>query len=62
MLQNLQVADKSLAVEFKNPWKYLAEFNSDSITTLARQRGNLEKVNWRCLLLKVRTFFEDNPA
>jgi site-specific DNA recombinase len=44
---NLQVADKSLAVEFKNPWKYLAEFNSDSTTIIARQRGNLEKANWR---------------
>jgi site-specific DNA recombinase len=58
---NLQVADKSLAVEFKNPWKYVAEFNSDPITILARQRGNLKKVNWRCLLDKVRTFFEENP-
>jgi hypothetical protein len=47
ILPNLQVADKSLAVEFKNPWKYVAEFNSDPITILARQRGNLKKVNWR---------------
>ena len=44
---NLQVAEKSLAVEFKNPWKYLAEFNSDPITILARQRGNPLKSNWR---------------
>ena len=34
-------------MEFKNPWKYLAEFNSDSTATLARQRGNWEETNWR---------------
>jgi hypothetical protein len=41
------VADKSLAVEFKNPWNLLAEFNSDLTTTHARQREFSEKSNWR---------------
>ena len=44
---NFQVADKSLTVEFKNPWKLLAEFNSDPTTILARQRENPLKSNWR---------------
>ncbi len=44
---NLQVADKSLTVEFKNPWNYVAEFNSDPTTILARQRENPLKSNWR---------------
>ena len=44
---NLQVADKSLTVEFKKPWNLLVEVNSDPTTILARQRGNLEKSKWR---------------
>ena len=44
---NFQVAEKSLAVEFKNPWNLLAEFNSDLTTTNARQRENLQKSRWR---------------
>jgi hypothetical protein len=56
------VADKSLAVEFKNPWNLLADFNSDLSNTHARQREKLPESNWRCLLTKVRTFFEENLA
>jgi hypothetical protein len=41
------VADKSLAVEFKNPWNLLADFNSDLSNTHARQREKSEKSNWR---------------
>ena len=44
---NFHVAEKSLTVEFKNPWNLLAEFNSDSTTILARQRGNPLESNWR---------------
>jgi hypothetical protein len=44
---NFQVAEKSLAVEFKNPWNLLAEFNSDLTTSNARQRENPSKDLWR---------------
>ena len=44
---NFQVADKSLTVEFKNPWNYLADFNSDPTTISARQRGKPLESNWR---------------
>jgi hypothetical protein len=44
---NCQVADKSLAVEFKNPWNLLAGFNSDLTSSHARQRDKSEKSNWR---------------
>ena len=44
---NLHVSDKSLAVEFKNPWKFVAEFNSDPMTILARQCENPLKSKWR---------------
>jgi hypothetical protein len=62
MLRNFQMADKSLAVEFRKPWNLLAEFNSARSTPLAAGGENCEKSNWRCVLNKVRTFFEENPA
>lgn len=44
---NFQMADKSLAVEFKKPWNLLADFNSDSTTSTARQRKICPKSKWR---------------
>ena len=44
---DLLLAEKSLAVEFKNPWKHLAEFNSDSNTVNAPQREIVPNSNWR---------------
>ena len=37
---NFQVADKSLAVEFKKPWNLLAEFNSARTTKTAEGGEN----------------------
>ena len=44
---NFQVADKSLAVEFKKPWNLLAEFNSARTTNLAAGGAKSEISNWR---------------
>ena len=44
---NFQVAEKSLAVEFKKPWNLLAEFNSARTTTLAAGGEKSEILNWR---------------
>jgi hypothetical protein len=44
---NFQMANKSLAVEFKNPWKLLVEFNFDLASQNTRQREFSEKQNWR---------------
>ena len=44
---NLQVADKSLAVEFKNPWNPLAKFNSARTTKTAEGGEKSEILNWR---------------
>jgi len=51
-----------LTVEFKNPWKYVVDFNATASTTLAACGENAQEENWRCLLIKVRTFFEENPV
>ena len=44
---NFKLAEKSLAVEFKNPWQLLVEFNSTLSNTSARQRAISQKSNWR---------------
>ncbi len=44
---NFQVAEKSLAVKFLNPWQYVSEFNSDLAPVIAPQGENLQIVNWR---------------
>jgi hypothetical protein len=44
---NFQIADKSLAVEFKKPWNLLADFNSDLKNSNTRQREISQFPIWR---------------
>ena len=44
---NLLMAEKRLSAEFKNPWKLVAEFNSQRTTTLAPQREKSQISRWR---------------
>lgn len=44
---NFQMAEKSLAVEFKKPWNLLAEFNSAPMTKHAACGEISSKLNWR---------------
>jgi len=44
---NLQVAEKTLAVTFRNPWQLVADFNSGSPSPIAREGENPENLNWR---------------
>jgi hypothetical protein len=44
---NFQMADKSLAVEFKKPWNLLAEFNSAPMIKLVACDEIPPKLNWR---------------
>ena len=44
---NLRLAEKSLAVDFRNPWQFVADFNSDPALSLARERENGENLKWR---------------
>jgi hypothetical protein len=56
------VAEKTLSLDFKNPWKIVVEFNSTFTASTAAGGQNHETSNWRCLLNEVRTFFNQNPA
>ncbi len=44
---NLHVAEQALKVEFKNPWKLVADFNSSATTTLAACGENQANDLWR---------------
>jgi hypothetical protein len=59
---DLKVAEQALTVEFKNPWKLLADFISQSATTRAPSLTFTQESIWRGFLFKVRTFFDENPA
>jgi hypothetical protein len=60
--RDLHVAEQALTVEFINPWKLVADFNSTPVPTLAACGENQGIERWRCLSDKVRTFFEENPS
>ena len=44
---NLKVAEKTLAVTFRNPWQLVADFNSVSARSIAREGENRKISNWR---------------
>jgi hypothetical protein len=56
------VAEKTLSLDFKNPWKIVSEFTSGLTTSTAEGGQNHENKKWRCLLTKVRTYFDENPS
>ena len=58
---NLTLAEKRLSVDFKTPWKLVADFNSTHLETAAAGGEISQKSNWRSFLLKVKTFFAENP-
>ena len=58
---NLRVAEKTLSVEFKNPWQFVADFNSTRASARADNEFSNEQLIWRGLLDKVRTYFAQNP-
>ena len=57
-----QLSGGVLRVEFKNPWNYVLESRSSCATSRASARVSSSTVEWRCLLDKVRAFFEENPT
>ena len=67
---NFRLSGQKLFLDFKNPFKILAEAEPRTRTSSVRdklregeatiaQNPNFE--NWRCLLVKIRTFFDENP-
>jgi hypothetical protein len=58
---NFRLSVQKLFFDFKNPYKIIANAEPERSEGEATTLKNAEIVNWRCLLVKIRTFFDENP-
>ena len=58
---NFRLSRQKLFLDFKNPFKITAEAEPERSEGEATTLKNAEIVNWRYLLDKIRTFFDENP-
>jgi len=58
---NFRLSGQKLFLDFKNPFKILAEAEPRLWRGEAGIAQNPNFENWRCLLVKIRTFFDENP-
>mgnify|MGYP006980543546 CR=1 FL=1 len=58
---NLQILERKLFFDFKNPYKIVAFAEPERSEGEATPYQKTEIVKWRCLLDKIRTYFEQNP-
>ena len=58
---NLSLRGQELSIDFKNPFKIIAEREKYMEQGASSGTKNLNFCNWRYLLDKIRTFFENNP-
>ena len=58
---NFRLSGQKLFLDFKNPFKILAEAEPRLWRGEAEVAQNPNSENWRCLLVKIRTFFDENP-
>jgi len=58
---NRRLAAGKLAIDFKNPWNYLAEMPAEARGETPSEANSSVNKLWWCLLEKVRTHFEQNP-
>jgi len=58
---NRRLAAGKLAIDFKNPWNYLAEMPAEARGEAPSEANPAGNKLWWCLLEKVRTHFEQNP-
>jgi len=59
--ENPRLASRSLLLDFKNPWRILAETPVASLCDVPNFGENANSTSWLCLLNKIRTFFQNNP-
>ncbi len=58
---NFRLSGQKLFLDFKFPFKILAEAEPRLWLGEATIAQNPNSENWRCLLVKIRTFFDENP-
>ena len=59
--ENPRLASRSLLLDFKNPWRILAETSVASLCDAPNFGENANSVSLLCLLNKIRTFYQNNP-
>ena len=58
---NFRLTGQKLLLDFKNPFKILVKVEPEQSEGEAIVVQNPNSENWRCLLVKIRTFFDENP-
>jgi hypothetical protein len=58
---NFRLSGQKLFFDFKNPYKIVANAEPERSESEATTLKNSKIVNWRYLLDKIRTYFEQNP-
>ena len=58
---NFRIADRSLFLDFKNAFKIAEKYHAEALCAEAISYDFTKSENWRCFLIDVRTFFEENP-
>jgi len=58
---NFRLSGQKLFLDFKNPYKIIANAEPERSEGEATIAQNPNSENWRCLLDKIRTYFEQNP-
>ena len=62
---NFQIQEQKLILDFKNPWKIILKYNAEpcrgEANLVQNSCQNSESETWRCFLIDVRTFFDENP-
>ena len=58
---NFRLTGQKLSLDFKNPFKILVKAEPERSEGEAIIAQNPNSENWRYLLVKIRTFFDENP-
>ena len=58
---NFRLSGQKLFLDFKNPYKILVSAEPERSEGEATIAQKSQSENWRCLLVKIRTFFDENP-
>jgi len=59
--RNFRIADRALVLDFKNAFKIAEKYHAEALCAEAIPYDFTKSENWRCFLIDVRTFFDENP-
>jgi len=59
--RNFRIAERTLSFPLKNAWVIAEKYHAEAQRAEAISYDFTKSENWRCFLIDVRTFFEQNP-